>query len=49
MEHTNYDQGNKIIYNTEDLKSNLCDYNEDYVLVRDKTSIIGHQATQVAL
>ena len=26
----NYDVGNKIIYNTEVLKSNFCDYNDAY-------------------
>ena len=25
--NANYDVGNKVIYNTEVLKSNLCDYN----------------------
>ena len=27
----NYGVGNKIIYNTEVLKSNLCDYNDAYI------------------
>ena len=40
MEHANYDVGNKIIYNTKDLKPNLCDYNNAYILVKDKISII---------
>ena len=31
----NYVVGNKIIYNAEVLKSNLCDYNNAYILVRD--------------
>ena len=26
--NANYNSGNKIIYNTEVLKSNLCDYND---------------------
>ena len=30
----NYDAGNEIIYNTEVLQSNLCDYNDAYILVR---------------
>ena len=30
----NYNVGNEIIYNTEVLKSNLCDYNHAYILVR---------------
>ena len=29
-----YDVGNETIYNTEVLKSNLCDYNDAYILVR---------------
>ena len=37
------------IYITEVLKSNLCDYNDVYILVRDKITIIGRNATtQVA-
>ena len=27
-----YGIGNEIIYNTEVVKSNLCDYNESYIL-----------------
>ena len=30
---TNYDVGNEIMYNTVVLKSNLCDYNDAYILV----------------
>ena len=47
--NANYDVGNKIIYNTEILKSFLCDYNDAYTLVRGNITIIGHQVTQVAL
>ena len=47
--NANYDVGNKIIYNTEVLKSNFCDYNDAYIFVRGIINIIGHQATQVAL
>ena len=32
---TNYDVVNEITYNTEFLKSNPCDYNNVYILVRD--------------
>ena len=40
-----YSVGNKVIYSTDVLKSNLC----DYILVRGDISIIGHNAaTQVA-
>ena len=38
----------EIIYNTEVLKSNLCDYNSTYIVERGNTTIIGHQVTQVA-
>ena len=44
----NYDLGNEIIYNTEVLKSNLCVYNDAYILVRGDITIIEYQATQVA-
>ena len=30
----NYNAENEIIYNTEVLKSNLCDYNHAHILVR---------------
>ena len=42
--NANYDVGNEIIYNTEILKSNHCDYNDAYILVRDDVII----ATEVA-
>ena len=32
--NTNYDIGNKIIYNTEVLKSNLCCFNDAYTVVK---------------
>ena len=31
--NTNFNAVNEITYNTEVLKSNLCDYNNDYILV----------------
>ena len=46
--NANYNVGNEIIYNTEVLKSNLCDYNDAYMLVTGNIVIIGHQATQVS-
>ena len=30
----NYEEGNEITYNTKVPKSNLCDYNDAYILVR---------------
>ena len=47
--NANYDVGNEIIYNTEVLKYNLCDYNDAFILVRGNNTIIGHQVTQVDL
>ena len=32
--HANYEAGNEIICNTEALKSNLFDCNDDFILVR---------------
>ena len=52
MEHyqwwskANCDVTNQIIYNAEVLKSNLCDYNDAYILVRGNITIIGHAVTQ---
>ena len=46
--NANYDIGNKIIYNTEVLKSNLCDYNDAYILAKGDIAITGHQAAEVA-
>ena len=44
----NYDVANEITYNLEVLKSNLCDFNDAYILERDSITIIGHQVTQAA-
>ena len=35
----NYEEGNEITYNTEVLKSNLCDYNDAYILVRGNVTV----------
>ena len=32
--NANYDAGIEVIYNTEVLKSNICDYNDAYILVK---------------
>ena len=34
-----YGVGTEIIYNTEVLKSNLCDYNNAYILIRDDITV----------
>ena len=44
----NYFVGHENIYNKELLKSNLCYYNDPYVLVIVDITSIGHQVTQVA-
>ena len=46
--NANYDAGNEIIYNTEVLKSNLCDYNDAYILGRGDITIIGDNRSQLA-
>ena len=46
--NANFDVGNEIIYNTEVLKSNLCDYNDAYILVRMDIIVTVAPATQVA-
>ena len=32
--NANYDVRNEVIYNAETLKSDLCDYNDTYILVK---------------
>ena len=46
--NANYDVRNEIIYNPELLKSNPCDYNDAYILVRRDITIAGDNGTQVA-
>ena len=45
----NYDGTNEITYNTEILKSILCDYNNAYISVRSDITVIDAPATQLAL
>ena len=42
------DTGNVIIYNTEILKFNLCDYNNAYIPVRGDITVVAVRATQAA-
>ena len=37
--NVNYDVGNEIVYNTEVLKSNLCDYNDGYMLLKSDITV----------
>ena len=46
--NANYDVVNKIIYNTEVLKSNVCDYNDAYILVRGDITVTVAPATQIS-
>ena len=44
----NYNVGNEVIYNTEVLKSNLCDRNNAYILVRGDITVVEDDLTQLA-
>ena len=44
----NYNVGNEVIYNTEVLKSNLCDRNNAYLLVRGDITVVEDDLTQLA-
>ena len=46
--NSNLDIGNETVCNTEVLKSNLCDYNDAYILVRGDTTIVGRNVTEIA-
>ena len=46
--NANYDVGNEIIFNTEVLKSHLCDYNDAYILVKGDITVTEAPATQVS-
>ena len=41
----NYDVGNEIMYNTVVLKSNLCDYNNAYILVMVDITVVQFTVT----
>ena len=42
------DVGNEVIYKTVVLKSNLCDYNDTYILVRGDITIVRENRAEVA-
>ena len=44
----NYNVGNEIIYNTEVIKSNLCDYKDAYILVKGDITVTAAPEIQVA-
>ena len=45
----NYKAGNEIIYNTEVLKSNICDCNEPEILLKGDVTVTAAPSTQVLL
>ena len=45
---TNYNSGNEIPYNTEVSKSNFCDYNDAYILVKGDITVTTAPGIQVA-
>ena len=47
--NANYDAGNKIIYNTEVIKSNLCNYNDAYIWVNGNIAVVATPVIQIAL
>ena len=42
---SNYEVTNEITYNTEIWKSNVCDYNDAYILVRGRITVVAAPAT----
>ena len=46
--NANYSAGNEIIYDTEVLKFNICDYNDAYILLRSNIMITENIAVPVA-
>ena len=46
--NANYSVGNEVNYNTKVLKSNLCDYNDAYILLRGDITVTAAPETQVA-
>ena len=46
--NSNYTAANEITYNTEILRSNLCDYNDIYILVTGDITAVVSSATRVA-
>ena len=45
---SNYDVAKEITYSKEILKSNFCDYNDAYILIRCDITVVAAPATQVA-
>ena len=47
--NSNYAAANEITYNTEILKSNLCDYNNACILVTGDITVLAATATQSSI
>ena len=47
--NANYGVGKEINYNTEVLESNLCDYNDTYILVKGDVTVTAVPEAQVAI
>ena len=43
-----FDVANEVTYNTEVLKSNPCNYNDAYILVKDEIIVTAGPATQAS-
>ena len=48
LSNANYGVGDEIIYNTEVLKYNFCDYNDVYIRVNANITVTAAPATQAA-
>ena len=48
LSNVNYSVGNEVIYSTEHLKSNFCDCNDAYILVRGDIIVTVAPSTQVS-
>ena len=46
--NANYDVGNEIIYNTEVLKSNICEYKDAYILVKGDITATASPETRLS-
>ena len=49
LSNANYGVGNELIYNAKVLKSNLCDYDDAYILIMGDINIVNNNGTQAAL
>ena len=48
LSNANYNVGNEIIYSTEVLKYNFCDYNDSYILARVYITVLAAPTIQVS-